>query len=307
MNKRLRKKMIKKLLASPMTEMLDWAVVLRSEPEKAAQCPVLKKLDGVAWWWILIQQPQLDYLCNWKNFKGYDWAFLLGFMPQYADKCRWNKLEGADWRNLLLKQPQFAKFCNFEKLGLEDCEKLLEPESSVDDIAKAKITERLKQFNYRIGFLDGYWHPDKKSQCARCRFLSTCNLWYQCFFYLDEIPYYYLHNMENCPHRANRKNVDPSEIHKFAERYAKIFQDSPTAIHCEEFFLELLLHSFKVDITFLSYDPKKIHEETDINTVISIVVTLWIRENNHDFAWFASALLHLAKLTSEHIKQRGFK
>ena len=59
MNKRLRKKLTKKLLASPMTDNLDWAAILRSEPEKATQCPVLKKLDGVAWWWILIQQPQV--------------------------------------------------------------------------------------------------------------------------------------------------------------------------------------------------------------------------------------------------------
>ena len=70
MKKRLQKKLTKKLLVSPMTDNLEWAVVLRSEPEKAAQCPVLKQFDGIAWWWILIRQPQLDYLCNWRNFKG---------------------------------------------------------------------------------------------------------------------------------------------------------------------------------------------------------------------------------------------
>ena len=196
MNKRLRKKLTEKLLACPMTNNWNWAVILRSEPEKAAQCPELKNFDGVLWWWILSQQPQLDVLCNWQNFQGWDWAFLLGFMPQYADKCRWNKLDGMDWRLLLLKQPQFAQYCDIEKLEYEDCEKLLDQTSPLDDITQAQISERLKQFKYRIGFLDGYSLSCKESQCGRCRFLGDA-FSHQCLYYPAVLPEKYWTNREN--------------------------------------------------------------------------------------------------------------
>ena len=301
MNKRLRKKLTKKLLASPMTDKLNWAAVLRSEPEKAAQCPVLKQFDGIAWWWILIRQPQLDYLCNWKNFKGNDWSFLLGFMPQYADKCRWNKLEGMDWRLLLLKQPQFAKYCNIEKLGIDDCKKLLEPASGLDDITKAKITERLKQFKYRIGFLDGYWLPSNISQCGRCRFLMT-DIIHQCLYFPAGSPNVltdsYWMNRVNCPHRADRSLPAPEELHKFAIKYAVILQNSPTEIQCSEFSAELLLHSSKADRCLRINDQQEIYAETDIKLITSMISTKWFWERKHDFQWFVSALLHLAKLTS---------
>jgi hypothetical protein len=210
-------------------------------------------------------------------------------------------LEGADWRYLLLKQPQFAQYCNIEKLGWDDCEKLLELTSPVDNATKLKIAERRKQFKYRLGFLDGYSLSREISQCGKCRFLITDAI-HQCLYYPDGSPNVltddYWMNRVNCPHRADRRLSAPEELYKFAVKYAGIFQNDPTEINCSEFSAELLLHSFKVDCQMLSYNRERIYEETDIELIASIIVTQWYRKSKHDFQWFSSALLHLAKITS---------
>ena len=90
-------------LFSRQLDKFDWVEILRFFPERVNECPCLDIFDGVAWWWLLSKQPQLDVLCDWQKLKGLDWAFLLGFMPQYADKCQWQKFNGEDWRNLLIR------------------------------------------------------------------------------------------------------------------------------------------------------------------------------------------------------------
>ena len=299
MNKRLRKNFTKRLLVSPMTDNLNWAAVLRSEPESVAKCPVLSKFDGVIWWWILTRQPQLDHLCNWRRFNGWDWAFLLGFMPQYADKCRWEKLAGRDWCLLLFRQPQFAKYCDVEKLGYYDCKKLLEPASPVDDITKEKIAERCKKFKYILGHLDGHELSEKKSQCGNCRFHSCL---YDCLYYpmdydQDWIPSEYWMNDENCPHRSVRNGLKQDDVYNFAIKYAGIFQNVPSEIQCSAFFAEMLLLGFEYDYSIWSYDCQKIYDETDIAFVTSVIFSQWWRTGKTDFKWFADSLLHLAELT----------
>ena len=116
---------------------------------------------------------------------------------------------------------------------------------------------------------------------------------------LTECPYWsYWMNRVNCPHRADRNLSAPEELHKFAIKYAGIFQNSPTEIRCSEFAAELLLHSFEVDRWLRTNDPQKIYAETDIKLITSMISTKWFWERKYDFQWFVSALLHLAELTS---------
>ena len=105
-------------------------------------------------------------------------------------------------------------------------------------------------------------------------------------------------NEANCPYRSNRCLAAPDELHKFAIKYAGIFQDSPTEKQCSEFAAELLLHSFEVDRCLRTNERQKIYAETDIKLITSMISTKWFWERKNDFQWFVSALLHLAELTS---------
>lgn len=219
MKKRLHKKLTKKLLAYPMTNNWNWAAVLRAAPEKAEQCPVLKKFDGIAWWWILSQHPQLADLCNWQNFQGWDWAFLLGFMPQYADNCRWNKLAGRDWRFLLLKRPEFFEKCDIEKLQWSDCKGLLSDSSPLSDTAKEKVLQRYKQFKYVLGSLDGYGLAKEKSQCGKCRFLISYVADCCCLYFPEGIPTEHWRNRKMCPYYLCRKAEESLDLQDITRQF----------------------------------------------------------------------------------------
>jgi hypothetical protein len=279
----------------------QWMEILRECPTRAVECPCWDEFTPMEWMMILEVHPHFADQCPWEEFDGYCWSTLLRAQPQFADKCSWDELDGAYWWWLLDKQPQFAQYCNIEKLGWDDCEKLLELTSPVDNATKLKIAERRKQFKYRLGFLDGYSLPRKISQCGKCRILITDAI-HQCLYYPDGSPNVltddYWMNRVNCPHRTDCRLSTPEELRRFAIKYARIFQGNPTIINCSEFSEELLLHGFKIDRKMLFYNCKRIYEETDIGFITSIIVMQWYREKDHDFKWFASALLHLAKIAS---------
>lgn len=218
MKKRLKKKIEKRNKFDPWA----WITDLRSSPEKALECPYIRRFDGVAWWWILTKQPQLADLCNWQNFNGWDWASLLGFMPQYADKCSWGKLAGRDWRLLLLKRPDFFAKCDIEKLKWDDCKALLSDSSPLPDTAKEKVLQRYKQFKYAIGSLDGYNLKREKSQCGNCRFLISCITDHCCLYFPDEIPSEYWMNRKMCSHYSFRNLADSAEFLEFVKKYIAV-------------------------------------------------------------------------------------
>ena len=215
MKKRLKKKIAKRNKFDPW----EWIAVLLALPEKAVNCPCIKHFDGVAWWWILSQQPQLADLCNWQNFQGWDWAFLLGFMPQYADNCRWNKLAGRDWRFLLLKRPEFFEKCDIEKLQWSDCKDLLSDSSPLSDTAKEKVLQRYKQFKYVRGSLDGYGLAKEKSQCGECRFLISYVADCCCLYFPEGIPTEHWRNRKMCPYYLCCKAEDSLDLQDITRQF----------------------------------------------------------------------------------------
>ena len=303
-----------------MTDKMEWAAVLRFEPEKVVQCPVLKNLDGILWWWILIRQPQLASWCQWSKFKGRDWEFLLGFMPQYADKCRWQKLTGENWCNLLIKQPQLAvncrwwhklsgknwcklllrrpEFfdeCDLKKLDYCDCKQLVELSSPLSEDAKEKV--RQLPIQYAVGCFESYEIIHTKSQCYKCRFLSHCAGCYKCLYNPEKIPLDRWINHKKCKFHSFRKLASCRELHEFAVKYRELFQSADMEDHYAEFEAELLLLGCEIDYASLE-NADDLSEISDIKLLASAIISnQFLTEKHPD--WLKKALTRLAELAAD--------